>query len=110
LYASLNTIVVFTLRKMKWVGHAARMGIITKAYNFSSENMTGGDHTDELGVDGEVILECILGKWSGKVWTACIWLRRAVVSTVMNFRVPRTVGNFLPECLNFSGMGLTHGA
>jgi hypothetical protein len=27
------------------------------------------------GVDEKIILEWILGKYVGKVWTGCIWLR-----------------------------------
>jgi hypothetical protein len=42
---------------------------------FLSENLKGRDPADYLGIDGKVILECILGKWDGKVWTGCISLR-----------------------------------
>jgi len=28
-----------------------------------------------LGIDGRIILEWFLGKYGGKVWTGCIWLR-----------------------------------
>jgi len=30
------------------------------------------DNLEELGLDGKMILEWILGKRSGKVWTGCI--------------------------------------
>jgi hypothetical protein len=33
------------------------------------ESMKGRDHSEDLGVEGKIILECILGKWGGKVWT-----------------------------------------
>jgi hypothetical protein len=33
------------------------------------------DHTEDLGVDGKIILKRILGKQGGKLWTGCIWLR-----------------------------------
>jgi hypothetical protein len=29
----------------------------------------------DLGVDVKIILKCILGKYGGKVWIGCIWLR-----------------------------------
>jgi hypothetical protein len=29
----------------------------------------------DLGIDGKIILEWILGKLDGKVLTGCIWLR-----------------------------------
>jgi hypothetical protein len=41
---------------------------------FYLENLKGRDHLEDLGVDGK-ILEWILGKWGGKMWTGCIWLR-----------------------------------
>jgi hypothetical protein len=39
---------------------------------FLSENLKGTYHADDLGVDGKVILEWILGKYGGKMWTGCI--------------------------------------
>jgi len=40
---------------------------------FLSENLNGGDHLEDLDVDGKTILEWILGKYDGKVWTGFIW-------------------------------------
>jgi hypothetical protein len=40
---------------------------------FWSENLKGTDHSEDLDVDGKIILKWILGK--GKVWTEFIWLR-----------------------------------
>jgi len=34
----------------------------------------GRDHPKDLGVDGKIILEWILRKQSGKVWTGWLWL------------------------------------
>jgi hypothetical protein len=31
--------------------------------------------TEDLSLDGKVILYWILGKYGGKVWTGCIWIR-----------------------------------
>jgi hypothetical protein len=42
---------------------------------FWSENQKGRDKSEDLGVDGEIILEWILGKECGKLWTGFIWLR-----------------------------------
>jgi len=39
------------------VGHVARMGETGNFLNFLSENLKGGDHSEELGVDGRIILE-----------------------------------------------------
>jgi hypothetical protein len=40
-----------------------------------SGNLKGRDHSEDLGVDERIILEWILGKYGGRVWTECIWLR-----------------------------------
>jgi hypothetical protein len=37
--------------------------------------MKGRDHSDNLGINGRIVLEWILGKYSGKVWTGFVWLR-----------------------------------
>jgi hypothetical protein len=39
------------------------------------ENLKGRDRSEDLGADGMIILECILGICGGKVWTGCVWLR-----------------------------------
>jgi hypothetical protein len=39
------------------------------------KNLKGRDHLADLGVDGRIIAEWILGKQVGKVWTEFIWLR-----------------------------------
>jgi hypothetical protein len=42
---------------------------------FWLENPKGRDHSDNLGVCGNIILEQISGKLGGKVWIGCSWLR-----------------------------------
>jgi hypothetical protein len=42
---------------------------------FWSVILKGRDNSEDLGVDGRIILDWILGKWVGKEWTAIIWLR-----------------------------------
>jgi hypothetical protein len=41
--------------------------------------------TRKTGVDGRTILEWILGKWGGKVWTECIWLRIGIGGVSYSF-------------------------
>jgi hypothetical protein len=43
--------------------------------NFWSENLEGRQHSEQISVDGKVILKWILGKYGGKVWTGVFWLR-----------------------------------
>jgi hypothetical protein len=42
---------------------------------FWSEDRKVRDQAEDLDVDGRKILEWILGKQEGEVWTGCIWLR-----------------------------------
>jgi hypothetical protein len=42
---------------------------------FWLENLEGRDHSEEFGIDGKIILEWILRKLGGKVWSGFIWLR-----------------------------------
>jgi hypothetical protein len=39
------------------------------------ENLKGRDRLEDLGIDGKIMLECILGKQGGRMWTGFIWLR-----------------------------------
>jgi hypothetical protein len=38
-------------------------------------NLKGREHSEDLDVDGNTILERILEMYGGKVWTGFIWLR-----------------------------------
>jgi hypothetical protein len=42
--------------------------------------MKGRDYLEDLGVDGKIILEWMLGKWRGvgNMWTGLIWLETAI--------------------------------
>jgi hypothetical protein len=42
---------------------------------FWLENLKGRDHSEDLDVDGRIILEWILGTYGRKVWTGFILLR-----------------------------------
>jgi len=42
---------------------------------FYFETLQGRDHSENLGVDGRIILKWILRKYGRKLWTVCIWLR-----------------------------------
>jgi hypothetical protein len=42
---------------------------------FLLENLKGRDHSEDLGVDGRITLECIFEKLNVKMWTGFIWFR-----------------------------------
>jgi hypothetical protein len=47
---------------MRLVGHVARIGEMINAYSLLMEHLKGRDHTEDLGVNGRIILDWILGK------------------------------------------------
>jgi hypothetical protein len=50
-------------RRMRWVGHVARMGEMKNAYKFLlSENLNRTNHLRDLGVYGRIILKYFLRK------------------------------------------------
>jgi hypothetical protein len=42
---------------------------------FWSKNLKSSDHLKDFDVNGNITLECIVGKLGGVVWFGCIWLR-----------------------------------
>jgi hypothetical protein len=38
-----------------------------------------GDHLEDLGLDGIIILKCIFMKWDGEAWIELMWLRLGTV-------------------------------
>jgi hypothetical protein len=54
--------------------------------------MKGSDHLEDLGIDKKIILDWILGKLDGDVWTGCtcpgIGTSGGLLYMVMNLWVP----------------------
>jgi hypothetical protein len=75
LYASPNIVRMIRSRRMRWAEHVARMEKMRKAYRSMVGNLKGRYHAEDLGIDGNIILEKILGMYGGQVWNRFIWLR-----------------------------------
>jgi hypothetical protein len=62
LYCSPNIIWVIKSRRMRWVGHVARMGDEKRCRQSLVEKPEG---KSRFGVDGRIILRWIVRKWDG---------------------------------------------
>jgi hypothetical protein len=64
LYSSPNVVRVIKSRRMRWVGHVARMGWERRGvYRVLVGNLRGRDHLEDPVVDGKIILRWIFRKW-----------------------------------------------
>jgi len=59
------------------------MGEIRNAFSIWSENLKGRDHSEDLCVDGRIILEWILEKYVGKVCTGLVWVRTETIGGLL---------------------------
>jgi hypothetical protein len=75
LYSSPSIISVMKSRRMRWVGHVARMEEMRNVYCVLVGNPEEKDNLEGTGVDERIILKWILKKYDGRVWTGFIWLR-----------------------------------
>jgi len=52
--------------RMIWAGHVPCMAEVKNVYKILVRKPEETDHLEDLGEDGKVILEWILGKWMGR--------------------------------------------
>jgi hypothetical protein len=65
---------------MRWEGHVEYIGEMRMRTKLFLESVKGRKHSDNLGVDGKIILKLILGYW---VWTGFIWLRKGTAGGLL---------------------------
>ena len=103
LYSSPNIVRLIKSRRMRWAGHVARMeegrGVQKVLVGKPDGKRPLGRPRRRWEVNIKMDLQeggrgC--GDWMGLAQDRDRW--RALVSTVMNFRVPQNVGNFLISC------------
>ena len=75
LYSLPNIVRVAKSRRMRWVGHVARMGEGRGVHRILVGKPEGTDHWGDPDVDGRIILRWIFRKWEGVVGTGWSWLR-----------------------------------
>jgi hypothetical protein len=71
----INVIRAIKSRRMSWEGYVARMGRGEVYTGFWWGNLREGDHFENPGVDGRIILIWMFRKWDVMAWTGLIWLR-----------------------------------
>jgi hypothetical protein len=86
LYSSSNIVQTIKSRSMRWVGYVVRMGDTINACKILTGKREGKIPTEDLGVDWRIMSKWILGCEGDVLQDRNQWL--AVVSTVMNLRVP----------------------
>jgi len=66
---------VIKSRRIRWVGHVARIGEERGCIGYWWGNRSEGDHWGDLGVDGWIILGWISRRWGVGIWTGLGWPR-----------------------------------
>ena len=74
LYYSPTIVRVIKSRRMRWVGHVARMGERRGVYRVLV-GKPEREHLGDPGVEGKIILRWIFRKCDVGVWTGWSWLR-----------------------------------
>jgi len=60
-------------RRMRWAGHVERMGEERVCIRSWLGDWGEGNHWEDLGVDGRIILGWISRRWDVGIWTGLGW-------------------------------------
>jgi hypothetical protein len=76
LYASPNVIKVINLRRVRWTGHVARMGVMRNAYNILAEKSDGKRplRRHRHRWEGNIRMDLTEIQWEGVDWIHCFRL------------------------------------
>jgi hypothetical protein len=74
LYSSPNILRVIKSRRMRCVGHVARMGERRSVHRALVWKPEERDHLEDPSVDGRITLRWIFRKWGVVLWTGSNWL------------------------------------
>jgi hypothetical protein len=83
LYSSPDIIRQIKSRRMRWMGHVARMGERRKVYRVLWESLKEREHSEDRGEDGRMESKWILGRLVGGVWSGFTWLRIGTVGGLL---------------------------
>ena len=75
LYSSPNIARIIKSRRMRWLGHVARMGKGEAWTGFWWGNLRVSDHLGDPDIDGTIILRWIFRQWDVGLWTESSWFR-----------------------------------
>jgi hypothetical protein len=83
LYSSPDIFRQIKSRRMRWVGHVARMGEGRNLYRVLVGKPEGKNHLEDQGVDRRMGSKWILRRLVGGVWSGYTWLRIGTVGGLL---------------------------
>jgi hypothetical protein len=75
LYSSSSRIRIIKPRRMRWAGHVHVWWRRGTRIGYWKVNQRERDHWEDQDVGGLIIIESILKRWDGVMWTGLVWLR-----------------------------------
>jgi hypothetical protein len=83
LYSSVNIIRQIKSRRMRWAGHAERMGEGRNVYRVLMGKPEGKNYLEDQDVDGRMGSKWTFGGLVGGLWSGFNWLRIGIVGGLL---------------------------